>query len=229
MPGLGITWNDHFPVATQRPFEYTITSFNTSWQNYFQNYMVDISLDSDITAPLLVEKLEAAIVSPRSGPTRMPVRSSDSAMSSICAVSAYLPTYTFLEDVSDIHLSALLELNTPGLLVEKTTVREYYTKYGAHILGYGRHEQFRVGSLQEGYSMDARRWARPALRRPSSEHSRHRRYPLRRSFQGRRYHQAVLSARQGTHRRQQRGDYHRHQDPGSGRGGPSGCHGQYHQ
>ena len=45
---LGIEWNDHFPVSTQRPFEYTLTSFNTSWQNHFQSFMVDVSLDSDI-------------------------------------------------------------------------------------------------------------------------------------------------------------------------------------
>ena len=68
-----------------------------------------------------------------------------------------LPTYTFMEDVSDEHLSAILELNTPGLMVESSTVREYHTKYGAHILGY-------VGGMDandwekykdQGYSMDA--------------------------------------------------------------------------
>ena len=54
---LGIEYNDHFPVSRTRPFEYTLTSFNTSWQNNFQLFMSDISLDSDITAPLLVERM----------------------------------------------------------------------------------------------------------------------------------------------------------------------------
>ena len=48
---------------------------------------------------------------------------------------ANLPNYTFMEDVSDEDLSALLELNIPGLMVEASTVREYYTSYAAHILG----------------------------------------------------------------------------------------------
>ena len=155
---LGIAWNDHFPITTQRPFEYTITSFNTSWQNYFQNYMVDISLDSDITAPLLVEKLRDRY--------NIPAEWSDEDARAVIGfryefdlrgIPPYLPTYTFLEDVSDEHLSALLELNTPGLLVEKTTVREYYTKYGAHILGYlgGMSSSEWETFKEEGYSMDA--------------------------------------------------------------------------
>ncbi len=154
---MGITWNDHFPVTTSRPFEYTLTSLNTSWQNHFQSFMVDVSLDSDITAPLLVEKLRSRY--------KIPEEWSDEDARAVIGFRyefdlrgiSNLPTYTFLEDVSDEELSALLELNTPGLLVEKTTVREYYTKYGAHILGYlggmsnSEWEEFK----EEGYSMDA--------------------------------------------------------------------------
>ena len=54
---LGVTYLDHFPVTKGRPFEYTLNEFNTSWQNHFQNFMIDRDLDSDITAPLLIEKL----------------------------------------------------------------------------------------------------------------------------------------------------------------------------
>ena len=55
------------------------------------------------------------------------------------------------------NLAAILELNTPGLMVESSTVREYHTTYGAHILGY-------MGAMTDaewqenqklGYSMDA--------------------------------------------------------------------------
>ena len=154
---MDITWNDHFPVTTARPFEYTLTKLNTSWQNHFQSFMVDVSLDSDITAPLLVEKLRTRY--------KIPEDWSDEDARAVIGFRyefdlrgiSNLPTYTFLEDVSDQHLSALLELNTPGLLVEKTTVREYYTKYGAHILGYlggmdnNEWEEFK----KQGYSMDA--------------------------------------------------------------------------
>ena len=54
---LGVEYNDHFPVTKDRPFVYTLDTYNTSWRNYFQNYMLDRSLDSDISAPLLIEKL----------------------------------------------------------------------------------------------------------------------------------------------------------------------------
>ena len=49
---------------------------------------------------------------------------------------ASLANHVFLSDVSDENLSSLVELNIPGLMVEKTTVREYSTKYAAHILGF---------------------------------------------------------------------------------------------
>ena len=154
---LGIAYNDHFPVTKTMPFEYTLTKFNTSWQNHFQLFMMDISLDSDITAPLLVEKMRERYSIPE-----------DWTDEDARAVIGFryefdlrgitnLPTYTFLEDVSDEHLSALLELNTPGLMVESSTVREYHTKYAAHVLGYlgGMSTEQWNEFKKEGYSMDA--------------------------------------------------------------------------
>ena len=58
---LGITYSDHFPVTRERPFDYTLTELNTSWQNNFQLFMTDIGLDSDVTAPLLLPKEESII------------------------------------------------------------------------------------------------------------------------------------------------------------------------
>ena len=154
---LGITYNDHFPVSRTRPFVYTLTDFNSSWQNNFQLFMVDCGWDSDITAPLLVEKMRSRY--------KLPEEWSDEDARAVIGFRyefdlrgiTHLPTYTFLEDVSDEHLSALLELNTPGLMVESSTVREYHTKYGAHILGYlggmdsAQWEEFK----KQDYSMDA--------------------------------------------------------------------------
>lgn len=154
---LGIEYNDHFPVTKTRPFEYTLTDFTSSWQNYFQLFMVERGLDSDITAPLLMEKMRDRY--------NIPEEWSDEDARAVIGFRyefdlrgiTNLPTYTFLEDVSDDQLSALLELNTPGLMVESSTVREYYTKYAAHILGY-------LGSMtdaewaeykEQDYSMDA--------------------------------------------------------------------------
>ena len=154
---LNISYNDHFPVSKTRPFEYTLNEFATSWQTHFQSFMVDRELDSDITAPLLIQKLRSRY--------KIPEEWSDEDARAVIGIRyefdlrgiSNLPTYTFIEDVSDEDLSAILELNTPGLMVESSTVREYHTKYGAHILGYmggmDADDWAKYGDL--GYSMDA--------------------------------------------------------------------------
>ena len=154
---LGVEYNDHFPVTDARPFEYTLNDYNASWQNYFQKFMLDRGLDSDISAPLLVQTLRSRYGIPEDW-------SEEEARAVIGMRYEFdlrgitnLANYTFIEDVSDAHLSAILELNTPGLMVESSTVREYHTTYAAHILGY-------VGGMDaadwekyqaQGYSMDA--------------------------------------------------------------------------
>ena len=155
---LGIPYSDHFPVSTSRPFVYTLTDFTTTWQNNFQLFMVDRGLDSDITAPLLVEKMRSRYDIPTSW-------SDEDARAVIGFRYEFdlrgitnLPTYTFLEDVTDQQLSAILELNTPGLNVEASTVREYHTKYAAHILGYlgGMNDSQWSEYKDQGYTMDAK-------------------------------------------------------------------------
>ncbi len=155
---LGIPYSDHFPVSTSRPFVYTLTDFTTTWQNNFQLFMVDRGLDSDITAPLLVEKMRERYAIPTSW-------SDEDARAVIGFRYEFdlrgitnLPTYTFLEDVTDQQLSAILELNTPGLNVEASTVREYHTKYAAHILGYlgGMNDSQWAEYKDQGYTMDAK-------------------------------------------------------------------------
>ncbi len=154
---LGIDYIDHFPISKTKPFEYTLEGYSTAWQNHFRSFMSDRELDSDVTAPLLIEKLRSRYKIDESW--------SDEDARAVIAMRyefdlrgiSNLPTYTFIEDISDENLSAILELNTPGLMVESSTVREYHTKYAAHILGY-------MGGMDaadwekykgEGYSMDA--------------------------------------------------------------------------
>ena len=132
---LGITYLDHFPVTKDRPFEYTLTEYTTAWQGYFQSYLRDRSIDSDITAPLLMQRMRQRY--------KIPEEWSDVDARAVIGLRyefdlrgvVNLSSYVFMEDVSDEHLSALLELNTPGLDVEASTVREYHTRYAAHILG----------------------------------------------------------------------------------------------
>ncbi len=132
---LGIEHIDHLPISRQRPFVYITDQFTTAWQGYFHSYLVDREMDSDITAPLLIETLRERYSIPEDW--------SDEDARAVVGLRyefdlrgvVNLASYIFLEDVSDEHLQALLELNIPGLMVEASTVREYYTSYAAHVLG----------------------------------------------------------------------------------------------
>lgn len=155
---LGIEYTDRFPVTKERPFTYTLDEYNASWQEYFQRYLKERGdLDSDISAPLLIEQLRKSYY--------IPDEWSDEDARLVLGVRyemslrncVPLSNYVFIEDAKDEDRAAILELNVPGLNVEATTVREYYTDFGAHILGY-------VGSMNQeqwdyykplGYSMDA--------------------------------------------------------------------------
>ena len=154
---LGVEHQDHLPVTTTRPFEYTLSDYSTAWQGYYQNYMADRSWDPDVTAPLLIEKMRTLYA--------IPAEWTEEEARAVIGLRyefdlrgvTKLPSYVFISDVDSEDLAAILELNTPGLMVESSTVREYHTTYGAHILGY-------MGAMTEnewqeykklGYSMDA--------------------------------------------------------------------------
>jgi penicillin-binding protein 2 len=154
---LGVEYYDHFPVTQTQPFEYTHESFKSAWRGYFQNYMKDREIDSDISASLLVQKLRKRY--------ELPEEWTDEEARAVIGLRyefdlrgvANLSNYVFIEDISDEHLSTLLELNTPGLMVESSTVREYHTTYAAHILGYvsAMNESQWKEFKDKGYAMDA--------------------------------------------------------------------------
>lgn len=133
----GIEYNENFPVSRSRPFVYTLDQYNSAWQSYFQKYLHNKELDSDITAPLLVKRLRERY--------KIPAEWTEEDARAVIGLRyemdlrgyvGSLPNHVFMSDVSDEHLSTLVELNIPGLFVEKTTVREYSTKYAAHVLGF---------------------------------------------------------------------------------------------
>lgn len=156
----GIEYTDRLPISRERPFVYTLDQYNSAWQGYFHEYLqYKGGLDSDITAPLLIEKLREKY--------KIPAQWTDEEARLVIGLRYELdlrqcinalPNYVFLTDASDAQLSAIMELNIPGLNVEASTVRSYNTVYAAHILGY-------VGAMSpaqweyykniEGYEMDA--------------------------------------------------------------------------
>ena len=132
---LGLEYIDHFPITKDRPFEYTLQEYSSAWQGYFQSYLRDREMDSDITAPLLVQTLRERYSIPEDWPDDMARAVIGLRYEFDLRGVVNLPNYTLMEDVSDENLSALLEMNVPGLIVEASTVREYHTTYAAHILG----------------------------------------------------------------------------------------------
>ena len=155
---LGLEYTDHFPLSETRPFEYTLEDYSSAWQGYFQSYLTDCDLDSDMTAPLLMEQLRENYEIPEEW-------TMDEARAVIGLLYEFdlrgvaaLANYVFIEDISDENLSEILELNVPGLMVESSTVREYHTTYAAHILGFvGAMDakQWEYYKTVDGYNMDA--------------------------------------------------------------------------
>lgn len=155
---MGIEYTDRFPVTKERPFTYTLDQYNSTWQGYFQTYLKQRGdLDSDISAPLLVEQLRKSY--------SIPEEWSDEEARLVLGIRyemslrncTNLPNYVFIADAKDEELSAIVELNIPGMNVESSTVREYYTDFAAHILGYtGAMDEEQWAHYKElGYSMDA--------------------------------------------------------------------------
>ncbi len=159
---VDIPYNDHLPITRSAPFAYTLSEYSATWQGYFQAYLPEKGgLDSDITAPLLMKKLRDIY--------RIPEDWSDDDARSVIGLRyeldlrqgiTNLPNFIFIEDAPSQALSAILELNIPGLNTEASTVREYNTKYAAHILGYcgamDKEEWQYYSSLEnQKYSMDA--------------------------------------------------------------------------
>lgn len=157
---LGIEYNDHFPVSLERPFSYTLADYSSAWQGYFQRFLNHVGgLDSDITATLLMERLRQYYGIPVSWndyEARLVIGVWYEMSLRNCVSS--LPNYVFLSDADDESLSAIVELSVPGMTPEATTVREYNTKYAAHILGYVgamSPEQWEYYKNIDGYAMDA--------------------------------------------------------------------------
>ena len=155
----GISYTDHFPVSAQKPYVYTLEQYNSTWQNHFQAFLeYQGGLDSDITAPLLIEKLRNIY--------DIPAEWTDDVARKVIGLRyelslrncvSTLSNFVFISDADDEALSVIVELNIPGMNVEASTVREYNTTYAAHILGQVgamSPEQWEYYKNIPGYEMD---------------------------------------------------------------------------
>ncbi len=158
---MDIAYIEHFPVSMERPYKYELEKYSSEYQSYFKSYLTYMGdLDSDITAPLLMKSLRSAY--------GIPDEWSDLEARKVIGLRfeialrngslSPLSNYVFIADATDEELAAVLELNTPGLSVEFTTVREYNTTYAAHVLGYVHPmeaEDWEKYKDIDGYAMDA--------------------------------------------------------------------------
>ena len=157
---LGITYNDSFPISRERPFTYTLSQYPTVQQGYFQKFLTYIdNIDSDITAPLLIQRLRKIYDLPSSwtdDEARLVIGMRYELSLRNCISS--LSNFVFITDASDEALSAVIEMNIPGMNPEASTVREIHTKYASHIIGYVGSmtaEQWEYYKTLDGYEMDS--------------------------------------------------------------------------
>lgn len=158
---LGIEVVSHFPVSETKPYEYTLENYDTNWQDYFRRFLKSRSLDTDISAGSLMRMLRDQY--------SIPEELSDEMFYRLVAVryelelrgikGMPLDNYVLARDVTSDQLSAIIELDIPGVIVDTTTVREYKTEYASHLLGYTADMNWQEYSeiyADKGYAMDAK-------------------------------------------------------------------------
>ena len=154
---LDIDFTDHLPVTRVKPYEYETASYSDTWNNYFRSFLRQNDWDADVSAAQLIKLMRARF--------RIPNDWTDEEVRGVLGLRyeldlrnyTSLPTYTLLTDVDATQLAELMELNTPGMQVQASTVREYNTAYAAHILGRTAAmspEEWTVYK-EKGYAMDA--------------------------------------------------------------------------
>lgn len=135
MTGCGDSYNDELPITMAPPFEFkeNITAFQKELLNA---WLKANGLETDATALEIMAQMR----------TRYQIDANYSAedMRIIAGVRysvnvRYLintSDYIFAEDVSIETITAMLESGIPGFDVQVSYIREYNTRFAAHILGY---------------------------------------------------------------------------------------------
>ncbi len=157
---LGLDVVSHFPVSNTKPYTYTLDQYSEAWQGYFRRFLTSRGWDPDISARVLMDNLQEDY--------NIPEDWSLEDMYDLIRVryelelrlvdNMPLDNYTLAKDVSPEELAAIMELGIPGVIVETSTVREYKTPYGAHLLGHTGlmdWEEYDGIYRDKGYLMDA--------------------------------------------------------------------------
>ena len=134
---LGIELESHFPVSETKPYEYTLDDYTENWQDHFRTFLRSRSLDTDISAAALMRELRSQY--------NLSDTLDDAMLHRLISVryelelrgiqGMPLENYVLAKDVSSEELSAIIELDIPGVIVQTSTVRDYTTEFASHLLG----------------------------------------------------------------------------------------------
>ena len=135
---LGVAYVDHLPISLETPYTYTLESQSSTWQNRFRLFMDANGWDTDMSPQNLMRELRDAFNIPEEWTEEQARRvvglRYELALRAVDGTG--LESYILISDVDTDTLASIMELSTPGLSVQTTTVRVYNTEYAAHILGY---------------------------------------------------------------------------------------------
>lgn len=129
-----VEYIDSLPITGDAPFEYT--EMTATEEKYLDKYKEYRGLDADISAVELMAFLRKTYkIDPsyNAADARSIVGIRYELDMRYAEYS--LPEYIFAEDVDTNFIAVIGEKNFPGVVVEESSVREYYTSYAAHMLG----------------------------------------------------------------------------------------------
>lgn len=135
---LGVDYVEHLPISWDRPYSYTVDDLESNWQYYFRLFLGERKWDPDMAPQTLMRELKRSFRIPSDWTeeqARMVVGLRyELALRSVDGTG--LENYIMLSDMPAETLAVFMELGLPGFSVQTTTVREYRTKYAAHLLGF---------------------------------------------------------------------------------------------
>ena len=155
----GIEYNDSFPITQGAPFTY-ITDMSADQRRWLDRYIERHGLDANISESDLLAWMRGRYgIDYTIGITDARLIVGVRFELEMRTIITNLPPYVFATDVSTEFVSLIEERGLIGLHVERGTVREYYTSFAAHLLGYiGRMSPEDLETLSQAdppYPLDA--------------------------------------------------------------------------
>ncbi|MDR3209556.1 MAG: hypothetical protein LBT36_02895, partial [Oscillospiraceae bacterium] len=136
---MGVGYNDTFPVTLGAPFSYRYDIAGKD-QRRFEKYLEYFSLEPDITASDLVTWMKDHYKIPYTmgiSDARLIIGVRyELEIRYIPGIADAIDPYIFAQDVGLGFVARLEEKTYPGVSVEVSSKREYFTQYAAHLLGY---------------------------------------------------------------------------------------------